>query len=89
MLARSVILVTAANVKPHSATHRGYVAFVSVVRAIDDETIACGGQEFSVMRDEKNKRMRWRPSQNCHEDETTSIQLTLLLSYSLWYLCSS
>ncbi len=61
LLARSVILLTAADVHPRTTRNHGYIAFVSVARAVSSGTVACSGRRLTMFELAHNKS-KWRPT---------------------------
>jgi len=59
-IAQSTLFVTAANIHPKSVSHPGYVAFLSIFRAVRGPAIACSGRQFS-MGELKLQNDKWRP----------------------------
>lgn len=61
LVARSVFLLTAADVRPKTTGNQGYIAFVSAIRAVSRSAITGSGRRLSAYELAQNKE-KWRPT---------------------------
>jgi hypothetical protein len=61
LVARSVFLLTSADVRPKTTRNQGYIAFVSAIRAVSRSAISGSGRRLSPYELAQNKD-KWRPT---------------------------